>query len=210
MQDLGVLPGGPLSVAYGVSGDGGSVVGMSYAGPTSPGDYRPFRWRQATGMVNLGLLSGGQYGWANAVNGDGTVIVGQNWMGNDYNAFIWTQAAGMQDLKVVLIAAGLDLSGWTLQTATGVSSDGSTITGNGVGPNGSLAWIATLAATNHCDANCDNSTTAPILNVLDFTCFLNKFAAGDTYANCDGSTTPPVLNVLDFTCFLNRFAAGCS
>ncbi len=30
------------------------------------------------------------------------------------------------------------------------------------------------------------------------------------YANCDGSTTPPVLNVLDFTCFLNRFAAGCS
>ena len=30
------------------------------------------------------------------------------------------------------------------------------------------------------------------------------------YANCDGSTTPPVLNVLDFTCFLNKFAAGCS
>jgi hypothetical protein len=30
------------------------------------------------------------------------------------------------------------------------------------------------------------------------------------YANCDGSTTDPVLNVLDFACFLNRFAAGCS
>ena len=29
------------------------------------------------------------------------------------------------------------------------------------------------------------------------------------YANCDQSTTPPVLNVLDFSCFLNRFAAGC-
>jgi len=28
------------------------------------------------------------------------------------------------------------------------------------------------------------------------------------YANCDGSTTPPVLNVVDFNCFLNRFAAG--
>jgi hypothetical protein len=60
-----------------------------------------------------------------------------------------------------------------------------------------------------CYANCDGSTTAPVLNVLDFTCFLNKFAAGDAYANCDGSTVPPVLNVLDFTCFLNRFAAGC-
>jgi probable HAF family extracellular repeat protein len=60
-----------------------------------------------------------------------------------------------------------------------------------------------------CYANCDASTTAPVLNVLDFNCFLNRFAAGASYANCDGSTTPPVLNVLDFNCFLNRFAAGC-
>ncbi len=60
-----------------------------------------------------------------------------------------------------------------------------------------------------CYANCDNSTTAPTLNVLDFACFLNRFAAGDSYANCDGSTTAPVLNVLDFACFLNTFAAGC-
>jgi hypothetical protein len=49
----------------------------------------------------------------------------------------------------------------------------------------------------------------PVLNVNDFTCFLNAFAAGSPYANCDQSTTPPVLNVNDFTCFLNTFAAGC-
>ena len=61
-----------------------------------------------------------------------------------------------------------------------------------------------------CYANCDNSTTPPVLNVLDFSCFLNKFAAGDPYANCDNSTTPPVLNVQDFSCFLNKFAAGCT
>jgi hypothetical protein len=60
-----------------------------------------------------------------------------------------------------------------------------------------------------CYANCDGSTTAPLLNVLDFSCFLNRFAAGDTYADCDLSTAPPTLNVLDFSCFLNRFAAGC-
>ncbi len=60
-----------------------------------------------------------------------------------------------------------------------------------------------------CYANCDDSTAAPILNVLDFSCFLNRFAAGETYANCDHSTTSPVLNVLDFSCFLNQFAAGC-
>jgi hypothetical protein len=50
----------------------------------------------------------------------------------------------------------------------------------------------------------------PILNITDFACFLNRFAAGETYANCDDSTTAPVLNIADFACFLNRFAAGCS
>jgi hypothetical protein len=60
-----------------------------------------------------------------------------------------------------------------------------------------------------CYANCDGSTAAPVLNVLDFNCFLNRYTAGNSYANCDNSTVPPVLNVLDFNCFLNRFTAGC-
>jgi hypothetical protein len=76
--------------------------------------------------------------------------------------------------------------------------------------------IAILAASmsypaggSTCYANCDGSTTTPILNVADFTCFLQRYAAGASYANCDNSTTPPVLNVADFTCFLQRYAAGC-
>jgi Galactose oxidase, central domain len=60
-----------------------------------------------------------------------------------------------------------------------------------------------------CYANCDGSTTTPLLNVSDFTCFLQKFAQGNSYANCDGSTSVPVLNVADFTCFLQKFAQGC-
>jgi outer membrane protein assembly factor BamB len=60
-----------------------------------------------------------------------------------------------------------------------------------------------------CYANCDQSTIEPVLNVADFTCFLQRFAGGESYANCDQSTTAPVLNVADFTCFLQRFAAGC-
>ncbi len=70
--------------------------------------------------------------------------------------------------------------------------------------------ISVNAGTAPCYPNCDASTTAPVLNVLDFSCFLNRFAAGDSYANCDGSTTTPTLNVLDFACFLNQFAAGCT
>jgi hypothetical protein len=60
-----------------------------------------------------------------------------------------------------------------------------------------------------CYANCDNSTDPPVLNVADFTCFLDRFFAADPWANCDGSTTDPVFNILDFTCFLRRFASGC-
>jgi hypothetical protein len=69
-----------------------------------------------------------------------------------------------------------------------------------------------------CYANCDGSTVPPILNVEDFACFINQFAAAQSlppaqqlshYANCDGSTIAPVLNVEDFACFINRFALGC-
>jgi hypothetical protein len=60
-----------------------------------------------------------------------------------------------------------------------------------------------------CYANCDGSIVAPTLNVADFTCFLQQYAAGNSYANCDSSSVVPVLNVADFTCFLQRYAAGC-
>jgi hypothetical protein len=72
--------------------------------------------------------------------------------------------------------------------------------------------------TPPCYANCDGSTTAPVLNVDDFTCFINEYASAQglpheqqvsAYANCDGSTIAPALNVDDFTCFINAFAQGC-
>ena len=97
---------------------------------------------------------------------------------------------------------------YTLQSSIGAALAGTTVS---AGPYTlATGFLATAGGPPPCYANCDGSTTPPILNVLDFGCFLNQFAAGDTRANCDGSTTVPVLNVLDFGCFLNRFAAGCS
>ncbi|MBL9032240.1 MAG: S8 family serine peptidase [Phycisphaerae bacterium] len=78
--------------------------------------------------------------------------------------------------------------------------------------------IINAAASLDCYANCDGSSAAPVLNVNDFTCFLNRFASAGSlgvaaqvgdYSNCDRSTTPPVLNVNDFVCFLNKFGEGC-
>jgi hypothetical protein len=64
--------------------------------------------------------------------------------------------------------------------------------------------------TCRCYANCDGSTSNPVLNANDFQCFLSTYAVGSAAANCDGSTVQPVLNVNDFQCFMNAFAIGCS
>jgi hypothetical protein len=62
----------------------------------------------------------------------------------------------------------------------------------------------------NCYANCDASTLTPCLNVNDFLCFNNLYAAGSSSANCDASTLTPILNVNDFLCFNNRYAANCT
>jgi hypothetical protein len=99
----------------------------------------------------------------------------------------------------------------SFSAATSVCQDGDTIYVGGwaentaTGYNEAILWTGVL----ECYANCDDSSTVPILNVADFSCFLQRFATGDPYANCDGSTTPPALNVADFSCFLQKFAAGC-
>ncbi|MFN0131476.1 MAG: GC-type dockerin domain-anchored protein [Phycisphaerales bacterium] len=77
----------------------------------------------------------------------------------------------------------------------------------GATPSRSIArWGCPLGA---CYANCDGSSVPPILNISDFSCFINRYANGEPYANCDGSTVAPVFNILDFQCFLNNFAQGC-
>jgi hypothetical protein len=89
--------------------------------------------------------------------------------------------------------------------------------GGPLGANSSYVGIDEVAFTagggggpSPCYANCDGSTATPILNVNDFICFQQRYAAGDSYANCDGSTNAPVLNVNDFICFQAAFASGCT
>ena len=54
-----------------------------------------------------------------------------------------------------------------------------------------------------CYADCDQSGE---LDLFDFLCFKNLFAAADPAADCDESG---VLDLFDFLCFQNAFAAGC-
>lgn len=130
MVGLGDLPGGELcSRAFAVSADGSTVVGSSIS---APGE-EAFRWTKSTGMQGLGDLPGGEFrssAWA--VSADGSIVVGTSTSKSGMEAFIWDANKGMRSLKSVLEKDyGLDLSGWTLRLAKGISDDGLTIVGFG-------------------------------------------------------------------------------
>ncbi len=196
MTDLGTLPGAYDSFASVMTGDGSIILGTS----NPPTGLATFRWTPVTGMVGLG----GQWIEPTGVSSDGSVIVG----GGAPGPALWTAETGTVSLTAYLPTVGIEVAGWNLVLAGGVSADGKTLVGYGTrdGPNEAL--VIELPA-HPCYANCDGSTSAPVLNVNDFVCFVNRFAAGDAYANCDYSTVPPVLNVQDFACFLSRFLSGC-
>lgn len=127
-QDLGVLAGGAFSTASAISSDGTAVVGYS----NTPSGTRAFIWTESSNtMTDLGVLAGGSGSYAYGVNGDGSVVVGQSGTGSGDRAMLWTSTLGMVDLNTYLVGLGVNLTGWTLTEATGISADGSTIVGYG-------------------------------------------------------------------------------
>jgi probable HAF family extracellular repeat protein len=140
----GVFP----EAANAASADGSTIVGQTFF------RGQAFRWTQETGATGLGDLPGGVVmGEALAVSGDGSIVVGSSHAQKgsiitDF-AFIWDEPNGIRDLADVLEKEfGVDLAGWRLTAATGISVDGRTIVGYGENPRGSTeAWVADLPPT---------------------------------------------------------------
>ena len=143
MIGLGDLPGGTFnSRANGISADGSVIVGT---GRTAEPNGRAFRWTQATGMVNLGLAPGANGSNASDVSANGEIIVGTSETRQGLRAMIWDSTRGTRDLQTVLTQElGLDLAGWQLSAATGISDDGMVIVGYGSHAGRNEAWIATI------------------------------------------------------------------
>ena len=139
---LGNLCSTCLITATAVNSDGTVMVGEAQFVQNGP--ITAYRWVNGT-ITNLGQLQGGNSN-ALAVSADGSVVVGQGGGGNG-QAFIWTAATGMQTLSAVLAAANVDLTGWGLTQATGISADGTVIVGNGTYGNQGTGWIAHLAGS---------------------------------------------------------------
>jgi probable HAF family extracellular repeat protein len=141
------------STAADVSDDGAIVVGSA----TSESFLEAFRWSESTGMIGLGVLyPDGIHSDAFAVSGDGSVVVGSLLHGpldtpnTDVQqvAFVWDLVHGMRNLQQALIdnfGLGDQLANWTLQQANGISSDGRSIVGYGINPEGNTeAWLVRL------------------------------------------------------------------
>ena len=74
------------------------------------------------------------------------MIVGTATSAESNEAFVWQAETGMQSLQVLLAAQGLDMTGWRLFNATGVSADGMTVVGRAQTPGGTVeAFVATIA-----------------------------------------------------------------
>jgi probable HAF family extracellular repeat protein len=149
MIGLGDLDGMPpvTSHANAVSADGSVVVGETI---TSSG-WEAFRWDATNGMAGLGDLPGGGFqSFAFDVSGDGSIVVGRS-AGSQLEAFVWTQGTGMLRLEQVLVVAlGLDITGWNLTSAEAISTDGNTIVGYGTNPSGQVeGWVAVIPEPSH-------------------------------------------------------------
>ena len=134
------------SSAVSVSADGSIVVGNCWRPHSNISEA--FLWTAGEGMVSLGRLpdEGFICSFALDVSDGGSAVVGCTGPMFNYLAFLWTSDEGMVDLKDKLEGYyGLDLTGWKLTAACGISSDGLTIVGNGINPDGfEEGWIATI------------------------------------------------------------------
>jgi len=126
----------------------------------------------------------------------GTGLGLQRWVGGN-----WTTVSGLNG-DVLSMTVFDDGSGPGLFV-----SGGFTVAG-GVSAVHVARWGRKACFVN-CDGSF-GSGGCPTANALDFTCFMNRFQSGDPRANCDGSTTPPILTANDFMCFLTRYVNGCT
>lgn len=200
-QDLGTLPGHTSSTATGISADGRVIVGSS-SSSLSMSDERAFRWTEEGGMEDLGSLPGATRTSAWEVSADGSVIVGSS----GGRAFMWTAETGMVDLNTHLAALGVDLTGWTLVSALGISADHSVIAGNGVFNGQSRVWIVSGLGGTPCPANWNSDGQ---VNSADISAFLTTWiecvqsGALDADFNQSGE-----VNSADISAFLTAWLEG--
>lgn len=220
-MSLGSIPGASGDTyVNGISDAGDVAVGWGL----SASSLEAFRWTIDGGMASLGLLTDGFFSEATAVSADGSIVVGNCMTFGGNVAFVWEESLGMVPMSDFLTANGIDVAGWTLTHAAGISADGSRIVGSGINPDGEQeAWLADLGTSEgdgsdeEIDSDGDgisdavdavpNSDTSPTLviagidtgvaNVVlsDGSTLADMIAAADEAAETRGQFLHSVLNL---------------
>ena len=147
LQNLSNSPNGRTtgaSTAAAISRNGSTIVGDSF---DSNGLSQAVFWRGGA-ITGLGFIPGSIPASAEtsalATNTDGSVIVGTT---TSERAWRWTATSGIQDLNLIASNAGINLNGYILNNAVGVSDNGQYIAGNSfnTAQNQSLGYVLQLA-----------------------------------------------------------------
>ncbi len=186
----------PSSTAWAVSGNGSVTVGESRF--DSGGSNTATKW---DGAEVTRLWAGNL---ARAVSHDGSVIVGHE------PIFLWTEHDGPRWLPEVLANEfGLDVAGWDMDSATGVSADGQTIVGHGTNPSGQQeAFIAHIhVRCSRTDLTYDHQT-----DLSDLTLLLSHF--GECIADANYWPVADIdergcVDLPDLTLLLAEFGSTC-
>ncbi len=155
LPDLAASPLGGTVASFsevnGISRDGSTIVGASRG---SDGLVQASFWRggSVTGLGWLGAAPASTDQFASGVtqalaaSADGSIIVGTA-LGNENDlAWRWTSASGMQDLNLFATNAGINLNGYVLNDAVGVSDNGQIIAGNADNGSQSRGYVLTFSA----------------------------------------------------------------
>ena len=134
MRAMASLTGGKYCMMLCISPDGSVIGGTTQSSST----YPAFFWTESKGMVTIGHLPGKNTTHPTDMTPFGKIIVGGSFSGpTSGDAFIWDSTKGMRKLQTVLQTEyGLNLNGWTLQNASGITPDGNVIVGHGINPSG--------------------------------------------------------------------------
>jgi probable HAF family extracellular repeat protein len=113
-QTLALLPGHVTGEALGVNA-AGTVVGYS---ANAANARRAALWSAGGGVTSLGTLPGGDFSQAFGINDRGDVV-GASSTSVGHRAFLWTRAAGLQDLNALIAP-----SPFVLTKAVGINNVG--------------------------------------------------------------------------------------
>lgn len=130
------------------------------------------------------------------------IVIGTTFQDGGAFPGLWTPRHGTRRISAVLEAAGVDITGWTLERVSDITPDGKIIVGYGTNPDGQTEGFRIIGRL-YCSADCNDDRK---LNVNDFLCFQAKWRTQDFYAdyNLDGQW-----NVNDFIAFQADFSKGC-